>query len=66
MKKTLTAAEKIEKLENAIKRYEQLLMANRAKLEKLKYKEQKTEIEAIVKNLINSGKSVEEIKDMLQ
>ena len=66
MKKTLTAAEKIEKLENAVKRYEQLLDSTRAKLAKLKYKEQKTEIEAIDKNLIKSGKSVEEIKDMLQ
>ena len=64
-RKALTPEEKIAKLEKAINRYEKLLIKSKADLQKIKAKQMEAEINDLAAVLLNSGKSIEEIKALL-
>ena len=65
-KKVATIEERIEKLENAISRYEKLLKKAKESLATLQKKKREDDIKSLFDALLESGKSVDEIKSMLQ
>ena len=64
-RKVITPEEKIAKLEKAIDRYEKLATKAKADLAKIKAKQREAEIADLANVLLNSGKSIEEIKALL-
>lgn len=64
MKET-NIAERIEKLEKAVERYEKLLAKSKENLAKLKAKQREDDVKALCEVLLKSGKSVDEIKSLL-
>ena len=65
-KKVVPIEERIQKLENAITRYESLLKKAKTSLETLQKKKREDDIKSLFDALLESGKSVDEIKSMLQ
>lgn len=61
----MNTTEKIAKLEKTIARYESLLVKARADLAKMKAKQREADIADLCAALLESGKSVEEIKALL-
>ena len=62
----ISNADKIVKLESKIARYEQLIEKAKKELNALKLKQRETEIKEISAMLLTSGKSIEEIKELLK
>ena len=62
----ISNADKISKLESKIARYEQLIEKAKKELNALKLKQRETEIKEISAMLLTSGKSIEEIKELLK
>lgn len=63
---TISTADKISKLESKIARYELLIEKAKKELNALKLKQRETEIKEISAMLLTSGKSIEEIKELLK
>ena len=63
---TISTADKISKLESKIARYELLIEKAKKELNSLKLKQRETEIKEISAMLLTSGKSIEEIKELLK
>lgn len=59
-------ADKISKLESKIARYEQLIEKAKKELNALKLKQHEAEIKELSAVLLTSGKTLEEIKELLK
>lgn len=59
-------ADKISKLESKIARYEQLIEKAKKELNVLKLKQRESEIKELSAVLLTSGKTLEEIKELLK
>ena len=64
-RKVMTNAEKIEKLKTTIKRYEDALAKAKEQLTKLESKQRSEDMKALCQVLLDSGKSIDEIKSLL-
>lgn len=62
----ISNADKMSKLESKIARYEQLIEKAKKELNALKLKQRESEIKEISAMLLTSGKSIEEIKELLK
>lgn len=62
----ISNADKISKLESKIARYEQLIEKAKKELNALKLKQRESEINELSAVLLTSGKTLEEIKELLK
>lgn len=62
----ISNADKISKLESKIARYEQLIEKAKKELNALKLKQRESEIKELSAVLLTSGKTLEEIKELLK
>ena len=62
----ISNADKISKLESKIARYEQLIEKAKKELNVLKLKQRESEIKELSAVLLTSGKTLEEIKELLK
>ena len=62
----ISNADKISKLESKIARYEQLIEKAKKELNVLKLKQREAEIKELSAVLLTSGKTLEEIKELLK
>lgn len=62
----ISNADKISKLESKIARYEQLIEKAKKELNTLKLKQRESEIKELSAVLLTSGKTLEEIKELLK
>ena len=62
----ISNADKISKLETKIARYEQLIAKAKKELNVLQLKQRESEIKELSAVLLTSGKSIEEIKELLK
>lgn len=62
----ISNADKISKLESKIARYEQLIEKAKKELNALKLKQHEAEIKELSSVLLTSGKTLEEIKELLK
>lgn len=62
----ISNADKISKLESKIARYEQLIEKAKKELNALKLKQHEAEIKELSAVLLTSGKTLEEIKELLK
>lgn len=62
----ISTADKISKLESKIARYEQLIAKAKKELNALQLKQRESEIKELSAVLLTSGKTLEEIKELLK
>ena len=63
---TISTSDKISKLESKIARYESLIEKAKKELNILKLKQRESEIKELSAVLLTSGKTLEEIKELLK